>query len=65
MVLSIFTLLCFLGADSVDEDIHGGIILFATPALILGIMAIIQKKAGQGMAIAGVVIAGVIVVLLL
>lgn len=64
MILGIINLLAVLGVDSADDDVMGLIFLFTVVTLILGIVAIAQKNAGKGMAIAGVVLAGITLFLL-
>jgi len=64
MILGIINLLAVLGVDSADDDVMGLIFLFTVVTLILGIVAIAQKSAGKGMAIAGVVLAGITLFLL-
>lgn len=64
MILGIINLLAVLGVDSADDDVMGLIFLFTVATLILGIVAIAQKNAGKGMAIAGVVLAGITLFLL-
>lgn len=67
MVCGIISALCMLGANpnNVDRGAEVLIALAITVSLTFGIISLVQKRGGQGMAIAGIATAGAAILLAL
>lgn len=59
MVLGIIAVLCGLSVSRFDKDALLGVAVLSLAGLILGIVCVKKQKRGKGMAIAGIVLSGI------